>query len=46
MSSKTNNKNGNFKLYELKIQNIVTTADLKQPIDITISTNFIGEDMI
>ena len=35
MSSKTNNKNGNSKLYELKIQNIITTADLKQPIDIT-----------
>ena len=34
MSSKTNNKNGNFKLHELKIQNVITTADLQQPIDI------------
>jgi transcription initiation factor TFIID TATA-box-binding protein len=35
MSSKTNNKNGNSKLHEVKIQNVISTAGLKQPIDIT-----------
>ncbi len=35
MCYRTNNKNDNSKLHELKIQNVITTADLQQPIDIT-----------
>ena len=43
MCYKTNNKNGNFKLHELKIQNVITTGDLKQPIDITRFNEFYWE---
>ena len=45
MSSEINNKNINSKPHDLKIQNVIATADLKQGLRLRDLTNLIGVDM-